>query len=304
MDNIIIGRFICEEHEEFGSLGLRPLAMPEADPLPGMTVAHDLLEHFPGDDGGVEAEFMALGAAYWLRHESGYVKNQRSRAGLTDHSDRDAADDFSGDFMELYRHIAHEGFSLSDPGTEPAIECEYTEENLAAIVRKGLALTRTEIGDYCDDDSDELHTFCSTETGDRILGWLRRGYRKATERYEGQDAYSIAEVVFNGIEERIDEYLKGDPSEGTEIEVEIDLSDLSFTIETVIGEGETDYCDDCDGTGELNGEDEGNFHDCPEGCVEEGNDSCTGCAGKGYIAPPVKCHCDEGEVSLEYRESL
>jgi hypothetical protein len=58
---------------------------------------------------------------------------------------------------------------------------------------------------------------------------------------------------------------------------------------------DTKYCTECKG-GELDGEDEGNFHDCPEGCTEAGNDSCTGCAGKGYIAPPVKCPCDEGET--------
>jgi len=58
----------------------------------------------------------------------------------------------------------------------------------------------------------------------------------------------------------------------------------------------TKYCTDCKGGGELDGEAEGNFHDCPEGCTEAGNDSCTGCAGKGYIAPSVKCHCDEGEM--------
>jgi hypothetical protein len=299
-NNVIQGRFICEEHEEYGGLGLRPLAMPNADPLPGMTVAHDLLEHFPGDDGGVEAEFMALGACYFLRHESGWVANKRAGMGF---ESRDASDDFSGDFMDLYRHVAHENFSLTDPGTELPIECEHTEEMLASIVRKGLALTREELADACDDDSEELHMFCSTQTGERILGWLRRGYRKATERFEGHDAYTLAESVFGEIETRLDNWLKS-AEEGTEIEVTIDLDNYSVSIESVMGEGETDYCDECDGTGELDGEDEGNFHDCPEGCAEEGKDDCKGCAGKGYIAPPVKCHCDEGEISLEYRETI
>lgn len=300
---MISGRFIVETHEDHGTLGVRPLAMPEADPLVGMTVAHDLLEHFPGDDGGVEAEFMALGACYFLRHESGYVANKRAGMGF---DDRDASDDFSGDFMDLYRHVAHEDFSLTDPGTELPIECEYTDNVLARIVRKGLALTREEIADACDDDSDELHIFCSTQTGERILGWLRRGYRKATERYDGHDAYTLAESVFGEIERRIDAYLGGDPQEGTEIEISIDLENYHVEIETVMGEGETDYCDECAGDGELDGEDHGNYHDCPEGCTEEGNDDCKGCAGKGYIAPPVKCDaCDgSGEVSLEYREGL
>ncbi len=297
---MISKRFVVEEHEEYGGLGLRPADVPNADPLGGMTVAHDLLEHFPGDDGGVEAEFMALGACYFLRHESGFVNQQYG-------GNRDAADAFSGDFMELYRHVAHENFTLLDPGAEAPIECEYTEDALSAIVRKGLALTREEIADSIgadEDEEEELHMFCSTQTGERILGWLRRGYRKATERFADVDAYSLAEVVFKGIETRIDDYLKGEPMAGTEVEIEVNLSTLEFSIETVIGEGETDYCDECDGTGELDGEDEGNFHDCPEGCTEAGKDDCTGCAGKGYIAPSVACHCDDGEISLEYREAI
>lgn len=57
----------------------------------------------------------------------------------------------------------------------------------------------------------------------------------------------------------------------------------------------TVYCPECDGEGELDGEDHGNYHDCPEGCTEAGKDDCTGCKGKGYIAPPVKCGICDGE---------
>ena len=263
---VIKERFICEEHEDFGSLGLRPLAMPNAYPLTGMTVAHDMMEHFPGDNGGVEAEFMALGACYFLRHESGLAANKRASMG---YFKRDASDEFSGDFIDLYRYVAHEGFSLTEPGTELPIECEHTEEMLAEIVRKGLALVREE-GEHSDDNSDELHAFCSTQTSERILGWLRRGYRKATERYEGHDAYTLAKSVFGDIEVRIDKWLKS-AEEGTKIEITIDLDSYSVQIESVWGEGETDYCDECNGKGELDGE---------------------------------ECGCDNGEVSLEYREEV
>jgi hypothetical protein len=242
---------------------------------------------------------MALGACFFLRHESGYVASRT-------HTNRDPAEIFDGDFVELYRHIAHEGFSLMDPGPEAPIEDENTDCVLRRIVRAGLKLTREEIAEACADDSDEeLHTFCSTQSGERILGWLRRGYRKATERFEHCDAFTIAESVFGDIETRIDNYLKGDPTEGTEIQIDIDLSDLTVTIESVMGEGETDYCDVCDGTGERDGEDVGNYHDCPEGCAEAGKDDCEGCKGVGYVCPSVPCDsCDDGEVSLEYREAI
>ena len=42
--------FAIEMHEDYGTVGLRPVNVPHADPLPGMATAHDMLEHFPGDD--------------------------------------------------------------------------------------------------------------------------------------------------------------------------------------------------------------------------------------------------------------
>lgn len=294
---MITGRFICEEHTDFGSLGLRPLAVPDADPLVGMTVAHDMLEHFPGDDGGVEAELMALGASFWLRCESGY---NDSRSTVK----RDQAENIAADFVELYNHI-NDGFSLNDPGNVEPIEDEYADEGLRRCARMGVDETKQEMTYQDEEDElpEELVEFCSDESVRRITGWLRKGYRKATERYEGHDAYTLAESVFRVIEERLDNWLKV-AEEGTEIEVTVDLENYNVTIETVIGEGETDYCDECEGTGELDGEDEGNYHDCPEGCTEAGKDDCKGCHGKGYIAPPVKCNCDDGEISLEYRELI
>lgn len=297
MDKIITGRFICEEHPEFGSLGLRPLAMPEADALPGMTVAHDLLEHFPGDDGSVEAEFMALGASYWLRCESGFNES-RSRVN------RDQAENIAADFPELYRHIRDEGFTLTDPGHVEPIEDENTDAALRRCARMGVDETAQEETYNTDEEPDEvLVAFCSDQSVERITGWLRKGYIRATERFDGHDAFTLAEEVFGTIEKRLDDWLKMG-HEGTEVEITIDLENYNVSIETVRGEGETDYCDECDGTGELDGEEHGNYHDCPEGCIEEGKMDCEGCAGKGYIAPPVKCHCDEGEISLEYRESI
>ncbi|GAF95381.1 unnamed protein product, partial [marine sediment metagenome] len=246
------------------------------------------------------AEFMALGASYWLRCESGYNES-RSRVS------RDQAENIAADFPELFRHIRDEGFTLTDPGNVEPIEDEYTDEALQRCARMGVdTVDQEETYQYDDDDErcEVLDAFCSDQTVERITGWLRKGYVRATERFEHHDAFTLAETVFNTIEERLDDWLKRGEGEGTEVEITIDLENYHVSIETVIGEGETDYCDECDGTGELDGEDEGNFHDCPEGCIEEGNDDCKGCAGKGYIAPPVKCHCDEGEISLEYRESI
>ena len=43
-----------------------------------MAVPHDILEHTPNEKyGAVEGEFMALGAAYFLRVETGWFSERR-----------------------------------------------------------------------------------------------------------------------------------------------------------------------------------------------------------------------------------
>jgi len=106
--------FVIEEHEEFGGLGLRPVDVPHADPLGGMATAHDMLEHFPGDDGGVEAELMALGATIFVRAEPGYFHNRIGNP--------DPAKNLAADFPEIARHDIHEGFGLRDPGRTCRVE--------------------------------------------------------------------------------------------------------------------------------------------------------------------------------------
>ena len=72
---MITKTFIIEEHEEYQTKGARPIDTPHADPLGGMSVAHDMLEHFHNDQGSVYEELMALGASYYVRGETGFFNN-------------------------------------------------------------------------------------------------------------------------------------------------------------------------------------------------------------------------------------
>lgn len=42
--------FVCKTHDEYGGLGWALKSKPHFEPLPGMTVAHDVMEHFPRDN--------------------------------------------------------------------------------------------------------------------------------------------------------------------------------------------------------------------------------------------------------------
>jgi hypothetical protein len=298
----ITGEFACEIHEEYGELGLRPAWMPNADPYSGMAVAHDLLEHLPGDDGGVEAEFQALGAAYWLRGESGYF-------GSRGWGNADPIANLSSDFVELYRHLAHEDFTLyAPPSTEP-LEDESADENLRRIARDGCNLVREEESysyDDKDEEDSELTAFCCTETQERIHGWLRIGYRRAVERFEGIDAFTLAQSVFAEIEKRADNWLKGTAEEGMVLAVRIDLDRLSVSMEAGYGVVEHEDCPDCDG-GTVEGAPD--WEDCErcKGGTARGSQHCKACDGEGCfnVAKREKCETCNGEGEIPpYREEI
>lgn len=102
--------FVCAEHEEFGENGWRLKSQPDFDPLSGMAVAHDCLEHFT-DSADPADEFLALGAAMWIRDE-----NYHARAG---HHTTDPGKHISGDLPDIIRHIAYEGYGLFQRASHP-----------------------------------------------------------------------------------------------------------------------------------------------------------------------------------------
>jgi len=255
----ITGQFECEMHEEFGLLGVRPAWMPNSDPLTGMAAAHDLLEHFADDDGGVEAEFMALGASFLIRGNTGY----HNRNG----SNHSPESNIAADFHELYRHVAHEDFTLLDPGDVPPVEDEDLDAVLRKAARLGLELVRNEESYELDrdEDDDSVTLFCSEQSRERILGWLRKGFTKAEERYADVDIYTLAFEVFSNIEKRIDGWLESGEAEGKTLNIEVDLSNLSVTMEAGYDTTDTEDCYECEGSCEVDGEE------------------CETCEGDGFV---------------------
>ncbi len=180
-------RFVVEVHEDYGNFGLRPIGMPNADPLPGMAVAHDVLEHFPKDDGGIECEIQALGAAYFVRGEGGYFQQ-----GV---GNPDPLSNIAADFPELHRHFEHEGFTLDSPGRTQSIE--YADDELRAIANKACR----DIVENCDTRKPFDLPFYLAK--DVIHGWLRKGYRRAVRRYKDTSPCELTHL-FIQIEKEVD----------------------------------------------------------------------------------------------------
>lgn len=191
---ILVRKFIFEEDPEYGGNGWRPMWMKgaTANSGDGRLAAHDILEHHPNMELGAEAEFHALGASYWIRGENG---------GFA-HTIYAPAEQYAADFPSILQRV-HEGIeTLKDPGvTRPLSESLYGDADsvLQEIVRKGFRLTASEF----DSPLRGLPMFARK----RALGWMRKGYRYARQRYSDTDGYGM-NCLFVKTAEAIDRVTK------------------------------------------------------------------------------------------------
>lgn len=171
---MITRTFIVEKHEEYGNVGLRPEGVPHADPLTGMAIAHDILEHFHRDDGSQEAEFMALGASLFVRGE-GYFAQRGSNS-------TDPAEHLSGEFGLIYDALCQrsEPTTVRDPGRTTKLE-----DDLEELLDRMFMKARKEFFDSHEEESERRYLREPQAT--RMRGWFRRGYRKAIKRYKEID---------------------------------------------------------------------------------------------------------------------
>jgi hypothetical protein len=210
----ITRRFRIEKHEEFGMMGMRPLWLRDADPYTGMAVAHDILEHFPVEPGPVEGEFMALGAAFYIRGEGGYWSYfmPENRNSPEKH--------LASDIPDIIARVRNGDQSLgTTPRTLP----------LSADIESSINEILNEAGKELVDREMERLTAVERMA---FAAWFRRGYRGAARRY-GVDAYSLAHL-FREIELKADKILEreGKDLNGTDIDFRVNTARGTFTVET------------------------------------------------------------------------
>lgn len=186
--------FEVATHEEYGSLGFRPKWMPNADPLSGVAVAHDALEHFPDDDGSTEAELMALGASMYIRGDgTGYY-------GRTGHGSSNEKDHVGSEFVNIWSlHLNRDGRSRIAECPTRRMDADLNDRT-RDIIAEGMKDIR---------DAYDLDTRPTAEDQKNMCYWLARGYYKARRRYAhvigGQSSMTD---LFIQIEERADRALK------------------------------------------------------------------------------------------------
>lgn len=176
---------MAKQHEEFGVLGLWPIGRYWADPCTsGMTLAHDMLEHFPRDDGTVEGELMALGAALYVRDGDSYFSSKGNRSGYEKN--------IGGDAYILNTFLKEAGRRLLQPlPNDRPLRDPDIERQLAGTAAE---MRRVLLAEGLDAEWAD---------GPSALNWLRRGYRRAAKRYHGIASFWMM-CAFSILEKKAD----------------------------------------------------------------------------------------------------
>ena len=190
--------FDAAEHAEYGTIGFRPTWYKAGDPLSGMAVAHDILEHFPGDDGRAEGEYMALGAALWIRGEGGYWSN----------SMYSPEEQIASDFDMIWGIQPH----VRPCGVAHDAALMARCRTAARLGRKNMRSNGREVS--------EVPTAADCE---RIARWLAKGYQRARRRYGRRGACQVAWDLFKPIEEAAERALKY-AEQGMRLTVRVDYT--------------------------------------------------------------------------------
>ena len=184
--------FVCEEHQEYGSLGWREIGKCYFQPLAGMAVAHDCLEHFPDDGSAIEHEIQALGASLHVR---GPHPSNGYRASPW-------WENVQMDLFTVFNLYAFQNTPFHKPPLTRKIPNEEGEYQISKLLAS-LPGFLQENGYESDDEEGRqlLQTFVSY-----LRGWLRIGYRRAVKRYRKESPY--LQPLFYTIQRRADESLK------------------------------------------------------------------------------------------------
>ncbi len=216
--------FEAAEHEEYGLLGWRLQGHPTFEPLAGMAVAHDMLEHFPNDQGTPEDELQALGASLLVRGETYFATVGRLQTS--------PAYQMQGELLQLYFWAVQNESSLEfeSPG-DVKVNADIDEILDDIITRNRETLESENLPD------EDMDIFASPENMRRAKLWLAKGYNRALRRYKGVDVDSLP-YLFIDIEKKADKLLK--------VATEGMLLTVKVNTKTLTAELSSDYSEEVD----------------------------------------------------------
>jgi hypothetical protein len=171
---------------------------PGFDPIPPDMVIHDLWEHTPGAPASPEEEFMAIGAALYLRYEGGYFDRRNQ--------------DTVGTLAQAFRMLYYHAQIRSD---KPAASCQGLPAGYQPLDQHAteFLLLQTVTRAYQKMISDPVMSTRIEpilESLKKAAPWMRIGYRKARMRFEGLDVSRLG-LLYLRATERIRWVLQDNP---------------------------------------------------------------------------------------------
>lgn len=185
------------------------------DPVSPVMTIHDLMEHFPGDEYEVHAEYEAQGAMLWLRLEGGFFYG-KNRNDITNDLIRDA-------FAMLFFHIKEKrldtkDFNMVGPAPVPVTKMQLdTQLLLNELLYKAQQFIRS--------NYSGSHAIVLEESIVRGVPWIHHGFNRAAERYKGLDRARLAKMFKNAAE------AIGAPRDGAKLKLSLDYEKYTATIE-------------------------------------------------------------------------
>jgi len=180
-------QFVYEEDQDTGIVGLRPLWMPRANAT--TMVAHDILEHFSGNEqlSASEDELLALGALLALRIENGLFNGHYNDC-----------DQLANVVFSVLSDL--ENSENEEPPRSVAMQPKTSEncwafELIEKACDKALELTRRE---HHDAFNPQLWIEASCpDLPQRIKAWVAQGYVRTWQRFYGVDLYTVGGRFYN-----------------------------------------------------------------------------------------------------------
>jgi hypothetical protein len=172
------------ERGEYGAGFLLANAPDDFTPGGGLTIAHDVLEHFPKDSGQVHEEAMAFGAILWIRGMNGFFT--RNSPGYN----------MSVDIAMQFRE-----FGDCIPFTKRVNLTEDVDSEIFEWIEEGIKLAWKEMAHLDEDMVDkkaEFDVWC-----ENWRKWCLYGYKKVQQRYKSVESWNLMQV-FQDIMEAVD----------------------------------------------------------------------------------------------------
>ena len=178
-------KFEYREDEEFGGEGWIPSAYPHFNAATGFGLVHDVLEHFPEDDGDLAGEMKAFGSMINVRFLGGWqVRNGYSRYT--------PAENIGSDIGRFLEELSYESKELTKPPRTYKLE-EYAE----CIIQESLIEgKRSYLANLSDGDEPMSDTDIEMYLN-QMAGWVRIGYRQSVKRFYGACNYELAGLFSN-----------------------------------------------------------------------------------------------------------